>query len=226
MGTGILLSAQQTFGSVYLGHRGRTQQAVRMAIVTEPMASLPKQVGSELEEHAAYRFLQTPDISYEHLVGPYVQQTREAMDQQHASTTGSGPVGNASHQGYLLQSVLAVEPTSKQVLSLAHQEPFLRQPVPLGETRQQREKGEREPRVWQSSVQAIGVPPDGVQWIHRGDLYSDRFSFLQECGHQHCDLVARAAQESLCGPAGRAGRCPCAPALPPAGHSYSTNFTL
>jgi hypothetical protein len=49
--------------------------------------------------------------------------------------------------------------------------------------------------VWERSVQAIGTPPDGVQWIHVGDRYSDMFSFLSLCRQQQCDFVVRAAQD-------------------------------
>jgi hypothetical protein len=217
METSTLLSAQcwaeQTFGAVRLGHRSRGERAVTMAaaIAADPMASLPKQMGSEAGLHGAYRFLQTPDVSYEHLIQPHVQQTREAMSQpervlliqdttevdyqQHPSTTGLGPIGNGTHHGYLLQSVLAVVPSTRQVLGLAHQEPLLRQPAPQRETKRQREQRERESQVWQRSVQAIGSPPEGRQWIHVGDRYSDMFPFLLACRQQHCDFVVRAAQD-------------------------------
>jgi hypothetical protein len=62
METSTLLSAQQwaeeTFGEVRLGHRSREERAVTMAaaIAADPAASLPKQMGSEAEAHAAYRF--------------------------------------------------------------------------------------------------------------------------------------------------------------------------
>src|SRR5436305_13797881 len=217
METSTLLSAQQwakeTFGEVRLGHRSREERAVTMAaaIAVDPAASLPKQMGSEAQAHAAYRFLQTPQVSYEQLIGPHLKQTRAEMGkpervlliqdttevdyQQHPTTSGLGPVGNGTHHGFLLQSVLAVEPTSRQVLGIAHQEPFLRQPAPKGETRRQREGRERESQVWERSVQAIGTPADGVQWIHVGDRYSDMFSFLWLCRQQQCDFVVRAAQD-------------------------------
>jgi hypothetical protein len=205
--------AEQTFGEVRLGDRRRTKQAVTMAtaIAADPAASLPKQMGSEAALHAAYRFLQTPDVTYEQLIRPHVEQTREAMGkrervlliqdttevdyQQHPTTTGLGPIGNGTHHGFLLQSVLAVLPDNRQVLGLAHQEPFLRQPAPKGETKREREQRERESQVWERSVQAIGEPPPGVQWIHVGDRYSDMFPFLWACRHQHCDFVVRAAQD-------------------------------
>src|SRR2546423_1789497 len=217
METSTLLSAQQwaeqTFGSVNLGHRSRRERAVTMAtaIAAAPAASLPKQMGSEAALHAAYRFLQTPAITYEHLIGPHVEQTKASMGkservlliqdtteldyQQHPTTTGLGPIGNGSHHGLLLQTVLAVEPASREVLGLAQQEPFLRHRAPKGETKWQREQRERESQVWERSVQAIGEPPAGVQWIHVGDRYSDMFPFLWACRQQHCDFLVRAAQD-------------------------------
>ena len=62
METSTLLSAQQwaqeTFGEVDLGHQSREERAVTMAaaMAADPAASLPKQMGSEADLHAAYRF--------------------------------------------------------------------------------------------------------------------------------------------------------------------------
>ncbi len=217
METSTLLSAsewaQQTFGQVRLGHRRRRERAVTMAagIAADPAASLPKQMGNEAALHAAYRFLQTPDVTYEQLIRTHVQQTREAMGkpervlliqdttevdyQPHPTTTGLGPRGLGTHHGFLVQSVLAILPDHRQVLGLAHQEPFLRQPAPKGETKRERDQRERESQVWERSVQAIGEPPAGVQWIHIGDRYSDMFPFLSLCQQMHCDFVVRAAQD-------------------------------
>lgn len=217
METSTLLSApewaEQTFGEADLGHRSREARAVRMAaaMANDPAAALPKQMGSEAAAHAAYRFLQSAQVSYEDLISPHLEQTRAQMRQakqmlliqdttevdyeQHPTTTGLGPIGNGSHHGYLLQSVLAIDPASRGVLGLAHQEPFLRQPVPKGENRRQREARERESQVWERSVQAIGPPPAGVQWIHVGDRYSDMFPFLSLCRQQQTDFVVRAAQD-------------------------------
>ncbi len=67
---------------------------------------------------------------------------------------------------------------------MAHQEPFLRQPVPKDETKWQREqRAARESQVWERSVRALGSPPEGIQWIHVGDRASDMFPFLSGlCG--------------------------------------------
>jgi hypothetical protein len=214
MNASTILSALQwatyTYGNVHLGDVRRTQRAVAIAsaIAQNPAASLPAQMPDEAALEATYRFLQTPDVSYEQLIEPHVEQTRaqaraqqqvlliqdttEVDSQQHPTTTGLGPIGNGTHHGYLLQSVLAVVPGSREVLGLMHQEPFLRQPAPKGETKRQRE---RESQVWERSVQAIGAPPAGAQWIHIGDRYSDIFALLSLMRQQQCDFVVRAAQD-------------------------------
>jgi hypothetical protein len=174
----------------------------------KPTASLPEQMGNLAATKAAYRFLESPKISYERLMRPHVEQTKELMKQKsrvlliqdmtevdyehHPKTSGLGPIGNGSHQGYLLQTVLAVEPKTQQVLGMAAQEAFLRQPAPRGETTAQREKrAQRESQVWQRQVQSIGVAPQGCQYIHVGDRGSDIFAFLRECVGLGCDFEVR-----------------------------------
>src|SRR5260221_10701579 len=107
-----------------------------------------------------------------------IQDPTEVDYQPHPATTGLGSIGNGTDHGFLVQRVLAILPDHRQVLGLAHQEPFLRQPAPKGETKRERDQRERESQVWERSVQAIGEPPAGVQWIHIGDRYSDMFPFL------------------------------------------------
>src|SRR5713226_1909554 len=102
--------AEDTFGSVHLGDRRRTERAVEMAcaIAHDPAASLPAQMQDEAATQAAYRFLQTPDVTDEQLIHPHVEQTREEArahqqvlliqettevdDQPHPTTTGLGPI--------------------------------------------------------------------------------------------------------------------------------------
>src|SRR5712691_513242 len=217
MNSSTLLSATQwaedTFGSVRLGDQRRTKRAVAIAsaLAHDPAASLPAQMQDSAALEAAYRFLQTPEVTYEKLMQPHLEQTREEAReqqqvlliqdttevdyQQHPTTTGLGPIGNGTHHGFLLQTVLAVLPKSREVLGIAHQEPFLRQLAPKEETKRERLLRKRESQVWERSVQALGTPPTGVQWIHVGDRYSDMFPFLALCRQQHCEFVVRAAQD-------------------------------
>lgn len=202
--------AVMTYGSVQLGDERRTQRAVKMAraLARDPMGSLPKQLGGQAATKAAYRFLQSAQTSYEQLMRPHLQQTNGLMQQQkrvlliqdmtevdyehHPKTSGLGPIGNGSHQGYLLQTVLAVEPISQQVIGIAAQEAFLRQPAPAGETSKQRDKRKhKESEVWQRQVQGIGAAPAGCEYIHVGDRGSDIFAFLRESLKQGCGFLVR-----------------------------------
>lgn len=202
--------AVMTYGSVRLTDERRTQRAVKIAsaLARDPMASLPKQLGGQAATKAAYRFLESGQTSYEQLMRPHLEQTKAMMQRQkrvlllqdmtevdyehHPKTRGLGPIGNGSHQGYLLQTVLAVEPTSKQVMGIAAQEAFLRQPAPAGETSHQRDKRkQKESEVWQRQAQHIGAAPQGCDYIHVGDRGSDIFPFLRECLKQGCGFVVR-----------------------------------
>ena len=205
--------AKSTFGLVRLGDARRTQRAVGIAeaMARNPSATLPRQMGNEASLHATYRFLQTPDVQYERLIAPHLQQTREEAAKKsrvlliqdtteidyehHPTTTGLGPIGNGTHHGYLLQSVLALLPENGAILGLMHQEPFLRKPVPKGETKKERAERERESEVWERSIEAIGSPPRGIQWIHVGDRGADIFSLLSRSVALGTDYLIRAAQD-------------------------------
>ncbi len=124
-----------------------------------------------------------------------IQDTTEVDYSHHPKTAGLGPIGNGDGRGYLLQTVLAVVPEPRQVLGLAAQEPFLRQPQPKGQTCSQRRARPRESQIWSRMVEAVGPPPTGSTWVHVGDRYSDIFDFLEACCQQRCDFLVRVAQD-------------------------------
>lgn len=204
--------AEQTFAGLQLGHQSRNRRARVMArgMARNPAGSVPQQMGSEAATKAAYRFLESAHSSYEQLIAAPIEQTQALLRQQqqrllllqdtteveytdHRAVEGLGPVGKGKHQrGYLLQSVLAVDPTSTQVLGLAAQEAFLRQPAPAGEkTHERRKREHKESQVWQRQVEAIGAVPQGCEYVHVGDRASDIFSFLRTCQRLGGGFVVR-----------------------------------
>jgi hypothetical protein len=202
--------AQTTYGETRLGDQRRTERAVRIgtALARDPMASLPQQLGSHAASKAAYRFLQSAKSSYEQLMAPQLRETQEAMSEQatilliqdltevdyqrHPRTSGLGPVGQGTHHGYLLQTVLAIEPQSQQVLGIAAQEPFLRHPAPAGETSaQRRQREDKESAVWPRLVQRIGAAPPSCRYVHVGDRGADMYPFLQQCLQQESQFLVR-----------------------------------
>jgi hypothetical protein len=203
--------AVMTYGSVMLSDQRRTTRAVSLAsaLAKNPMGSLPAQLKEKAALKAMYRFVRCPQITHERLIRPHLQQTMAHMHQKqrvllvqdaseikythHPKTTGLGPLGPHDHaRGYLLQSVLAICPTTKMVLGLAAQEPFLRQPAPKGETSKQRQKRDhRETQVWQRQVQFIGAPPPTCEYVHVGDRGSDIFALFRDCKDVGCEFTIR-----------------------------------
>jgi len=206
--------AECMFGSVKLQDRRREQRLVALAALLgrRPSASLPEQMHSPQALKAAYRLLASEAVSFSALATPHweatrrqagtpgvvllIQDTTELDYTHHPTTQGLGPIGNGRGRGFLLQSVLAVRPAPRQVLGLAAQEPFLRQPAPQpNESRAQRQQRARESQVWSRQVVAIGTPPPGATWVHVGDRYSDMFEFFTTCRQQACQFLIRAAQD-------------------------------
>src|SRR5260370_40507176 len=100
-------------------------------MAAEPGGSVPAQQDSQAATKAVYGFCENAHVSYEALMKPHGQQTRTDASryqqvllvqdttqvdyQAHPTTTGLGPIGNGTHHGFLLQSVLAIEPMSHEV---------------------------------------------------------------------------------------------------------------
>jgi hypothetical protein len=201
--------ARYEFAGVEAGDKRRTRRLVRTgaAMMRNPSASLPAQLQSPAALKATYNLLHQDDLTPEALIAPHCEHTRAAAGRRervlmiqdttevdhtaHPKTRGLGPIGDGRGSGYLLHSTLVFDPDERQVLGLAHHEPFLRQPAPKGETASQRLQRERESQVWARAVAAIGPPPDGAQWMHMGDCGSDLFEFWEECVRQECDFLVR-----------------------------------
>jgi hypothetical protein len=142
-----------------------------------------------------------------------VQDMTEIHYTHHPHTTGLGPVGKGKGQGYLLQTVLAIDPSTREVLGIAAQEAFLRQPAPVGETSHARDKRqEKETQVWSRQAREIGKAPAECHYIHVGDRGSDLFAFLQECLDQGCAFEVRVKHDRRVDLRVDEGRTPVAPA--------------
>jgi hypothetical protein len=90
-----------------------------------------------------------------------------------------------------------MNPQTEQLLGCITQEPFLRKLAPIGETKAQRKKRERESQVWERSVKQIGRVPQNCQWIYVGDSGSDIYTFWQTCEDLGYDFAIRVAQDRV-----------------------------
>jgi Transposase DNA-binding len=205
--------AERTFGSVQLHDLRRTRRAVKAAtnLAENPLGSLPAQMHTWKETKALYRLLDEPDVTFAALMQPHIQQTREQaasfpvtllvqdttdIDLSHRRRiSGVGQIGNERGRGFFIQTVLAIQPQTREVLGCIAQEPFVRVSAPEGEKRHERLKREkRETDVWIRQVHSIGTPARRGVWVHVGDRGADMFPFFQACQATRTHFLARAAQ--------------------------------
>lgn len=202
--------AKKTFGPSQLKDIRRTGRAVKAAtlMADNVWASLPAQMHTWKDVIALYRLLDEPDVTFESLIQPHWQQTREQIETKpvvllvqdtteidlshHPKTSGLGPIGKGTTSGLLLQTVLAVLPESREVLGCAMQEPFVRQPIPTGETRsKRRQRIERETDVWMRQISHLGSFAPETMVVHVGDRGADMFPFFQACLATHTHFLVR-----------------------------------
>ncbi len=179
------------------------------AMVRAPGKTLPQQMQSPPVLKAAYRFLDEAGISYPALMQPHFEQTRTQLRQdrevvlliqdltavdytRYQAIEGLGPIGDNRGRGYLLSTVLAVKPRPRQVLGIAYQEPFLRQPVAEEETRAERTQRPKETDFWLRGVAAVGRCPAGRLWVHVSDRGSDIYDYMAACRERNCHFLLRA----------------------------------
>ncbi len=76
--------ASKSFGPAELGDQRRTDRLVRMAaaIAHDPAASLPTAMRNWGDTLAAYRFLDTPEVTHEQIMMPHWMSTRELAAQR------------------------------------------------------------------------------------------------------------------------------------------------
>lgn len=206
--------AEQHFGEVELGDRRRTRRAVQVAaqMARHPAASIPEQAGRWSDAKASYRLFSGEDVSFEALCSPHWRATRQAAGEYervlliqdtssldfsgHRASEGLGPIGDNHGRGLMLHSTLAVNPQGPgEVLGLAYQMLFCRQPTPEKETRTERKRRERESEIWRTSVREVGAPPSGTQWVQVCDRYADDFETYAACRQAGVDFVIRVAQD-------------------------------
>lgn len=206
--------ATATFGACDLGDARRTRRLVAVAarFAADPSASLPAAMAAPAMLKAGYRLLQTEAATVAALTAPHRAQTRQAASgpgvtlliqdtaeldyTAYRRVADLGPIGNGQGRGFLLQSVLAVQPDDGGVLGLAALTPFLRQAqANRGARAADRRRRERESDIWPETVAEVGAPPPGATWVHVGDRGADAFTFFAACREWGTDLVVRVAQD-------------------------------
>ena len=209
--------AQDEFGFAQLGDQRRNKRLVNIAepLAAVPGGTLPQAFGDWAELKAAYRFFGQRGVSFEGVLAPHLERTRQACRQageylliedtalldysQHGAAEDLGIIGDGAGRGFELHSALAVRVqawTLEQrpqgtVVGLFDQQCLTPRAAPPGESRRARLSRPRKSQSWAAGLKGAGRPPEGVRWIYVADRESDFYEPLHLCQQQGVDFVIR-----------------------------------
>jgi hypothetical protein len=209
------------FGFAQLGDRRRNKRLVNIAthLAASPGGTLPQAFPDWAELKAAYRFFGQPGVSFERVLAPHLERTRQACRQAgeylliedttlldysaHRATEDLGVIGDGAGRGFELHSALALRVeawTLEQrpegaVVGLFDQQCRTPRPAPEGETRGERLQRPRKSQTWAAGIKQAGRPPQGSRWIYVADRESDCYEPLQICQGHGVDFVIRGGQD-------------------------------
>jgi hypothetical protein len=183
-----------------------------------PGGTLPQAFPDWAELKAAYRFFGQRGVSFERVLAPHLERTRQACRQpgeylliedttlldysRHPHTEELGLIGDGG-RGFELHSALAVrieawtlaQRPEGMVVGLFDQKCRRPRPAPAGETRHERLSRPRKSQTWAAGIKTAGRPPAGSQWIYVADRESDFYEPLRICQQHGVELVIRACQD-------------------------------
>jgi len=123
---GVRAWAKRQFAGADLGDKRRTRRLANVAadIANKPVGTLPPAFDSWAELKAAYRLLEGPAVTFERIIAPHGQNTRQACERpgqylmiedttsldfsRRRNVQGLGPIGNGGGTGLNVHSTLAV----------------------------------------------------------------------------------------------------------------------
>ena len=202
--------AEENFGSCDLKDARRTRRAVTVArqMAEHPDGSSPAQTERWADLKAMYRLFDVEEVTFSAVATPHWQRTRslargtvlligDTMETDFGilrAVEGLGPTGDGDGLGFFLHSSMMVNAASGEIVGLAGQELFYRQPAPEGENSYQALQRPRESEVWGRVIDQVGSPAAGVRFIHVFDRGADNLDVFCHCRQQRTDWVIRAAQ--------------------------------
>jgi len=210
--------AQAEFGFAQLGDHRRTKRLVKVAqsLAANPGGTLPQAFPQWDELKAAYRLFGQRGVSFEAILRPHWERTREACRQagedliiedttvlsytNHRATEELGVIGEGSGRGFELHSALAVRVegwTLEQrpegvVVGLLGQSCWTPRPKSKEGRQAPRYTQPRKTQCWAAALEAAGSAGAQAQWIYVADCESDFYEPLEICQRRGMDFVIRA----------------------------------
>ncbi len=213
--------AQHEFGIAQLGDSRRNKRLVNIAqhLAASPGGTLPQAFPHWDELKGAYRFFESSGATFEKVIAPHLERTRQACRQpgeylliedttsldfsQHRKTEDLGVIGDGGGRGFDLHSALALRVegwTSEHrplgtLVGLFDQQCRTPRPAPKGERRVELLKRPRKSLLWAAGIKSAGRPPEGSQWIYLADRESDCYEPLEICHLHGIDFVVRSLHD-------------------------------
>ncbi len=204
--------ATEQFGACDLGDIRRTRRAVRFAtqIAADSCGSTPQQTSTWKDCKAAYRLIDSDDVTHEALTAPHFRRTRQLLTGHclalgdtteldfgiRKRIAGLGPTGDGNGRGFFLHSSLLVSRETEEIFGLMGQELFYRKARPANETRYERVQRPRESEVWGRVIDEIGPPTANARLTHVFDRGADNFEVYGHLLLSKADWIVRASQMS------------------------------
>ncbi len=195
--------------NIDLGDLRLNRRAIKIAVACakQPKASLPQRFDSLADIKAAYRLFDHPSSTHQTIQTPhyqnviktakkspdpilFIQDGSEILFNSHLYTN-LGPTADACGNGMMFHSCLVASFNQKEeteVIGLGFQKVWVRPEA--GEKK--KDKNSKESEIWLETLQKIGSPPEGKQWISVGDRGNDIFEFLKEADKVGWGFVVRA----------------------------------
>jgi hypothetical protein len=219
--------AQNEFGFAQMGDPRRTKRLMNIAqhLAASPGGTLPQAFPQWAELKGAYRFFGQRGVSFERILAPHVERTRQACREpgeylliedttlldysHHALTEDLGYIGDGG-RGFELHSTLAVrvegwtleQRPEGMLTGLFGQQCYTPRPAPKGEGRGQRLSRPRKSQRWTASLKQAGRPPKVSQWIFIADRESDFYEPIATCQQHGIDFIIRGYQNRRLAEAG------------------------
>jgi len=183
-------------------------------VANNPSASIPDQTETWGDLKAAYRLLDTPEVTFAAVADGHWQETRRQPPGRYlivGDTTeldfgrlrtieGAGPTGNGSGLGFLLHTGLLIDVGTRAVAGVAGATIHYRKRKNKNQKRenasQRVNRKDRESQVWGRVIDAVGPPPPGVEWVHVFDRGADDFEVYCRLLQNRCQWVIRASKMS------------------------------
>lgn len=211
--------AAQQWGAVHLGDERRTARAITLGaqLAANPAAQLPEQTGSWKDTKAAYRLLNTEEVTPTELGTPhweatrrrarlsdgvvlFIQDSTEADYSHHPHVIGLGRLNKLKRHGMQIHTCLS-QPQTTGELGIAAQRVWQRPPKLMEkESTYAMSLRATEYDVWAEMVEEIGPAPDpasGVRWISVGDRASDIYGYFRTAERLGWEVVSRAARDRI-----------------------------